>query len=83
MWTDKNKEILCGSSIKNGQRTYMKRIKDEMVERYLPINISRLNELIQKHAGPGLPPPPQYWNARGRPEIAPIQELADAHDVHQ
>eukprot|EP00956_Cyclotella_meneghiniana_P025897 scaffold54965_cov35-Cyclotella_meneghiniana.AAC.1 len=58
MWADKNKERLCGSSNKNEQRTYMKRIKDDMVERYLPINISRLNELIQKHAGPGLPPPP-------------------------
>lgn len=77
-----NGENFCGSTNKNELRTYMKRVKDEMIEKYLPIQSSRLNELIKNHVGVGKPPPP-YCNMAGRPEIAPIGVLADAHDVHQ
>lgn len=83
MKADADKENLCGTKNKNELRSYMKRYKNAMIEKHLPIKETRLNDLLQKHAGPGNPLAPLYWNNRGRPEIAPIRELADAHDAHQ
>ena len=80
---DENKENLCGTKNKNELRSYMKRYKNEMIKKYLPIKETRFNDLLKKHAGEGKPLAPLYWNDRGRPVIARICDLADVHDAHQ
>ena len=74
-----NKENLCGSTNKNELRTFMKRVKDEMIEKYLPIQSSRLNELIKNHVGVGKPPPPleSTFDSLGYPED--IDSNGDEH----
>mmetsp|Transcript_23311 Transcript_23311/g.50499 ORF Transcript_23311/g.50499 Transcript_23311/m.50499 type:complete len:210 (+) Transcript_23311:284-913(+) len=65
-------------------RTEIRAFKEKMIaERVIPISISQLNYLVQKHGGPDKEPAPKCWNVRGREEIISIEDLVKkVNDSH-
>eukprot|EP00984_Skeletonema_dohrnii_P027868 scaffold17562_cov140-Skeletonema_dohrnii-CCMP3373.AAC.3 len=77
-------EELSGSKKKNIQRSYLKHVKDMMIQRCLvPVQLTRLNVLFKKHGAPGQPSPNPIWDQNGRKPYLDVDELAKKFNEQQ